>query len=47
METRREFVHAGPGRLALAASHLHLYLSLSLSLFPAAFPAVRRHAEAA
>ncbi|WP_159042737.1 hypothetical protein [Streptomyces curacoi] len=45
METRREFVHAGPGRLALAASHLHLYLSLSL--FPAAFPAVHRHAEAA
>ncbi|WP_267891314.1 hypothetical protein [Streptomyces dysideae] len=41
METRPELVHAGQGRFALAVSHLHLYL------FPAAFPVVRRHDEAA
>ena len=41
LETRPEFVRTGRDRIALVASQLRLYL------FPAAFPAVRRHGEAA
>ncbi|MFE9024440.1 hypothetical protein ACFYNL_38650 [Streptomyces sp. NPDC007808] len=47
LETRPDLVHAREGRFAFAASYLHLYLSLSLCLFPAVFPAVRGHDEAA
>ncbi|MDF3140155.1 MULTISPECIES: hypothetical protein [unclassified Streptomyces] len=41
LESRRELIRAGRDEIALVASHLRLYL------FPAAFPAVRRHGEAA